>query len=225
MKKKMRLKIVIVLLILLAGFFYLKINFEKDFAKFSEEIYPTVEEGTYSIYNVNRNVSLAMEDENDSVIALAPGDSYNGRLAVKNHNKVFDFIFKAVAFQGAEDGEAVPLLKFSEEPFRLEQGEFQFFDYQVTVPEGVKPGTYHTILEVYPPEMFDKQDTAVVYIVTAGIDVSVVVDDLPPVYEYQNLLSDPRELAMQHFWYSLRIMLAFLFGFLCLSFIYKAYKK
>jgi len=214
------------LLISLAAF-SLRATYLTEYEKYNELIFPTLDDSTYSIYNVNQNVTPGFEsDKSDLVLALAPGQTYEGKVAVKNHGQAFDFILESDPFSAdAQSADSMPVVSFDQTPVNIGTGEFVFFDYQVSVPVGVAEGQYRSILKSYPPEAFEKKDGSIVYILAVGINLIVDVSDDPVSYQYQDLLSDPGELAMVSVWYELRIMFAVLLGLFCLSFIYKAYKK
>lgn len=230
--------IVFSLIFWLAAAVYLVLFYDWEQTRLHNLIIANSEYG-YGILNAKKVVNLEPDSKfqaKDLVIDIKPGDTYTGKIAVKNNDKAYTFKMLKEDFVKATDNtinsteepkkfEFQPTIQFNPNEFFLDKNELKIVEYTLSVPKDFPLGGYKGILKSYPPEKFENQidpEKGITVILMVGVKVNLKVSENPKDYQYAESISDPIEVAKRNVGNRLRIILIVFFASLGLMFIVHA---
>ncbi len=205
-------------------------NYSQDRWDYMQLIYKS--EGDiheFSIENPIRNKDFP--DSQKLILSLKQGGTFEGNFAIKNHQDAANFIieYDPVVVVN-DDGTEVEYDVFEDKSFKnvfLETDEFIFYDYKVVVPEDLPEGDYVTSLRFYSSSQRDEKDIDATYvkiIYAVGIELNLNVSDEPIDYEYDYVIANYDEMALQSLIVDIKNMGMVFFAALALFFLFKYFK-
>ncbi len=168
---------------------------------------------------------------NDLAISMKPGDSFTGKLAVKNNDNTYDFEMLTEDFEEqVNNGEPQkskfqPIIQFKPRKFLLDKDKFKFIEYTLSIPKDFPLGSYQGVLKTYPPDKFRNlkdPKSGVTILLMVGVKVSLEVSENPKTYKYVDYISDPIQVTKINVFNRFRIILILFFVSLSLTFILHA---
>lgn len=244
MKKKSRFVVYAVCVTLVIGCigalgFKLRYDFDRDIISFSKAMtkQKTVDAGGVSMGSVWYEEGGNTEEV---LVHLKPGDRREGQLYLLNSKDVIAEVeLKVTPLDCSHDasGECDKRLDFDPQFFKflnlegpkikLRPSEIVFVDYVLHVPDDLANGMYHASLSAIDQAKTEinqggnKLNLMAAYAIPLKVDVA----DEPADFKYIQLIDNPRELAKENMFISIRLYVSVLFIVLALFFVFKALRK
>jgi len=216
----------IVLFVILIVFGGVGRLYEEKVDYYNSQIFKTAETGGFTLLSAYENFDLLKEyDTSGIVVFAAPGDVFEGKMALKNHDIIdHSYRVESRSFESIGDGNiSGRLISIGTSDFFVGPEGVKFFDYKIEVPEDMPNGEYLGQIRALSTDENAQKivQEGVVLDVAIGVNIHLVVDDDPREVEYRDLSKQAKDLARLYIYDQFRYVLAGILGFLALFFLYK----
>jgi len=244
--KRLRIILLLVVFVLSLSYVYISHFYEEKLIEIDKNVYETLGKG-FTLFKVTKNIDSDKQTKfpdhvgkSTLFISLKPGDEFEGRLGLKNHDTEMSHTYgiKEHSFKKMEPDEngtyhqvndfdgVLPALEFEKLDLNVGPKEVRYLDYSITVPEGAEEGFYDITIAAYVTD-----DTAqkvvsqgVILDLAVAVKLKLEITDNPRDLKYVSLDNYSRGLAMTQVMVKIGYVVAVLLGAVTLFLLYFAFK-
>lgn len=228
----LKVTFIFVLIMLSVGLVSAKLFYEKQVEFYNKMIFPSLENGSISIFNA---YDSTVEGNADDKIHLLPGDSYKGLMGIKNHqtkevNVELDYL-PFELYQEEDNEQKIinkhELIQISKRYLNIAPNGVEFVNYSIDVPENFEEGLYVASLRAKLQGADNKKisDRGIVLDTAMGVKVKMVIGDKMTSDQFVDLSQQAKEKALNNLYFYSRYFVAILFGGISILMLFFAYKK